>query len=248
MGEKKSESMSGTENMTMGELLKMREELGAKQFEEQVSVPKLRKLKRAHNPDYQPRQQQHNDSSKVARKEPLVKHAPEEISSKKRPPKMRQLVETEEEKVTDPRFKEDVTKFSQIAFDKRFGFVADMEKRERDQLSKKLRKVKNKELKGDIHKLINRIDQKAETRKERVEIRERETEMKRTEREKQVETGKQAYYHKQGTVGKEYRAEKEQARQAEQNEAQARKSAAKKEKKTVQREKKSVPQMRRNAE
>ena len=119
-------------------------------------MPKLRKLKRAHNPDYQPRRQLSQDSSKMAKKERLVKHAPEEISSKRRPPKMRQVVAIEKEKVTDPRFNEEVTQFSQVAFDKRFAFVADMEKRERDQLAKKLRKVKNKELKGDIHKLINR--------------------------------------------------------------------------------------------
>ena len=77
-------------------------------------------------------------------------------SSKKRPPKLRQVVPVKVEKVTDPRFLEDVTEFSQVAFDKRYSFVADMEKSERDQLSKKLKKVKNKELKSDIHKLINR--------------------------------------------------------------------------------------------
>ena len=66
------------------------------------------------------------------------------------------MVPVKNEKVTDPRFLEDVTQFSQVAFDKRYSFVADMEKNERDQLSKKLRKVKNKELKSDIHKLINR--------------------------------------------------------------------------------------------
>ena len=66
------------------------------------------------------------------------------------------MVPVKSEKVTDPRFLEDVTQFSQVAFDKRYSFVADMEKNERDQLSKKLKKVKNKELKSDIHKLINR--------------------------------------------------------------------------------------------
>ena len=121
-------------------------------------MPKLRKLKRAHNPDYQPRRQPSQESKVAAKKERLVKHAPEEISSKRRPPKMRQVVASveKEKEVTDPRFNEEVTQFSQVAFDKRFAFVADMEKRERDQLTKKLRKVKNKELKGDIHKLINR--------------------------------------------------------------------------------------------
>ena len=51
----------------------------------------------------------------------------------------------------------DVTEFSQVAFDKRFKFLADMEQNEKKILSKKLRKVKDKELKGNIHKLINRL-------------------------------------------------------------------------------------------
>ena len=66
------------------------------------------------------------------------------------------VVPTKTEKVTDPRFLEDVTQFSQVAFDKRYAFVADMESGEKAQLQKKLKKVKNKELKSDIHKLINR--------------------------------------------------------------------------------------------
>ena len=45
-------------------------------------------------------------------------------------------------------------------------------------------------------KVRSRIDQKAESRKERFEIRERETELKRAEREKQKETGKKAFYLK----------------------------------------------------
>jgi len=51
----------------------------------------------------------------------------------------------------------DVTEFSQVAFDKRFKFLGDMEQNEKKILSKKLRKVKDKELKGNIHKLINRL-------------------------------------------------------------------------------------------
>merc|ERR1719447_2070334 len=38
----------------------------------------------------------------------------------------------------------DVTEFSQVAFDKRFKFLADMEQNEKKILSKKLRKVKEK--------------------------------------------------------------------------------------------------------
>ena len=67
--------MQGTENMTMEELLQLREEMGSKQFEEEVSVPKIRQMKRKANPDYQPREK----SVKIQKSTKLVKHAPEEI-------------------------------------------------------------------------------------------------------------------------------------------------------------------------
>ena len=59
----------------MEELLQLREEMGSKQFEEEVSVPKIRQMKRKANPDYQPREK----NVKVQKKTKLVKHAPEEI-------------------------------------------------------------------------------------------------------------------------------------------------------------------------
>ena len=57
---------------------------------------------------------------------------------------------------TDPRFRSDITEFNQVAFDKRFGFINDIEQREKTILTKKLRKVKDKDRKKTIHTLINR--------------------------------------------------------------------------------------------
>jgi len=59
-------------------------------------------------------------------------------------------------KTTDPRFLSDVTEFNQTAFDKRYGFIADLEQREKKELKKRLRKAKDKDRKNDIHTLINR--------------------------------------------------------------------------------------------
>merc|ERR1712096_276222 len=129
----------------------------------------------------------------------------EEISSKKKPPKLRQVIQVQKEKVTDPRFLENVTEFNQVAYDKRFGFLAEMEQNEKKILSKKLRKVKDKELKGNIHKLINRIDQRANSRKEREEIRAVQTEWKRAERKKQTEAGKKPFFRRQSEIAKEHR-------------------------------------------
>merc|ERR1712212_690449 len=218
-------------DLSIGELLLLREQMGARQFDKERS--EARKLKRGAAQDTSDVTVDKEDEVDVKAPK-LVKHAPEEISSKRRPPKLRQVIPVAREKITDPRFKEDVTEFSQVAFDKRYSFISDMEKNERTVLQKKLRKVKNKELKGNIHKLINRIDQRAASRKERDEIRARETETKRVEREKQLLTGKKAFYHKKGSIAKEYRAEKTEQRIANYNDRQRAKMDAKKDKRSAQ--------------
>ena len=96
---------------------------------------------------------------------------------------------------TDPRYLEHVTEFNQTAFDKRYAFIGDIEDREKNILKKKVRKTKNVERKNEIHGLINRIEQRAVSRKERQQIREKETEWKREEREKQKD-GKKAFFRK----------------------------------------------------
>lgn len=58
---------------------------------------------------------------------------------------------------TDPRYMPDVTEFNQTAFDKRYSFIGDMEQREKIELTKRLRKAKDKARKKDIHTLINRL-------------------------------------------------------------------------------------------
>merc|ERR1712131_458631 len=184
------------EELSMEELLAIRAQVGAKEFAEKVTKPKIRAMKRKMNPDYEPKEKQKRENIV----EKLVKNAPEEISSKKKPPKLRQVVAVPKDKITDPRFMSDVTEFSQVAFDKRFKFLADMEQNEKKILSKKLRKVKDKELKGNIHKLINRIDQRAESRKERADIRSAQTEWKRQERQKQIEQGNKPFFRRQSDI------------------------------------------------
>ena len=69
-----------------------------------------------------------------------------------------------------------------------------MEENEKKILLKKSKKAKDPRRKSDIKKLIQRIDQRANSRKERTEIRNKIAEMKKAERQKQVETGKKAYF------------------------------------------------------
>merc|ERR1719158_167003 len=102
-----------------------------------------------------------------------------------------------------------------------------MEQNEKKILSKKLRKVKDKELKGNIHKLINRIDQLAESRKERADIRSAQTEWKRQERQKQIEQGKKPFFRRQSDIAKEHREQKETEKRSKMDSRQIAKSDAK---------------------
>ena len=104
---------------------------------------------------------------------------------------------------TDPRYLEHVTEFNQTAFDKRYAFIGEIEDREKNILKKKVRKTKNAERKNEIHGLINRIEQRAVSRKERQQIREKETEWKREEREKQKD-GKKAFFRKKVGLKRSY--------------------------------------------
>merc|ERR1712235_167359 len=102
----------------------------------------------------------------------------------------------------------------------------------------------DKELKGNIHKLINRIDQRAESRKERADIRSAQTEWKRQERQKQIEQGKKPFFRRQSDIAKEHRAQKETEKRSKMDSRQIAKSDAKKVKKQAQREKKDMPKRR----
>lgn len=228
------------EELSMEELLAIREQIGSKEFAEKITKPKIRELKRKLNPDYEEKEKSKNNPVK----KPLVKNEPEEISSKKKPPKFRQVVPVPKDKISDPRFMSEVTEFSQVAFDKRFQFLADMEQNEKKILTKKLRKVKNKELKGNIHKLINRIDQRSESRKERAEVRSVQTEWKQKERQKQIEEGKKPFFRRQSDIAKEHREQMANEKRSKMDLRQIAKSDAKKIKKQAQREKKKMPERR----
>ena len=79
------------EELSMAELLELREKMGAKDFEQQVTVPKIRelkrKLKKSQNENEIESEDETKKPTKKLEKKPLVKNAPEEASSKKRPPK-----------------------------------------------------------------------------------------------------------------------------------------------------------------
>ena len=84
------ESEIDTSEMTMGEILELRRKMGAKEFAKTVTHPKVAKLK-----GKEVRQVEKRSGATFAekRKLQLEKNAPEEISSKKKPPKLRQVVE-----------------------------------------------------------------------------------------------------------------------------------------------------------
>ena len=76
-----------TSEMTMGEILELRKKMGSKQFAKSVTHPKVAKLK-----GKEVRQTKEKETGSK-RSYQLEKNAPEEVSSKKKPPKFRQVVE-----------------------------------------------------------------------------------------------------------------------------------------------------------
>ena len=74
--------------------------MGAREFAEKIAKPKMRALKRKlnkkSNEDVEDSPNESDDSPKTQKlpeKKVLVKNAPEEASSKRRPPKLRQVVQ-----------------------------------------------------------------------------------------------------------------------------------------------------------
>lgn len=90
------------------------------------------------------------------------KHRPTEMSSKQRPPRVRDdiakdLVGVRKAKSRDPRFDSLSGRLNQDLFEKSYGFVQDYQQEEKEMLKKKLAKTKNAEEKDHLKRLLTRM-------------------------------------------------------------------------------------------
>ncbi|XP_075454954.1 ribosomal RNA processing protein 36 homolog isoform X2 [Ascaphus truei] len=137
------------------------------------------------------------------------KNQPMEMSSKRPVPYLRKVVPAKKELRRDPRFDDLSGDYKPEVFEKTYRFLEDVKKNEKEVVNKKLRKVRNPELKEKLEQLIQRMDQQEESARKKQKQREREMEFKRQQREL-AQQGKKPFYLKRGDLRKLELADKYQ--------------------------------------
>lgn len=166
--------------------------------------------------------------------EKKVKSAPEEVSSKRRTFKPRNVVNEVKRKHRDPRFDNLSGKFNEDLFQKSYSFVDDMKKDELKVVKKQFKKAKGKERKSSLHKLLQRMEEQEKAKS--VKLKRTENERKRKKEQFVARTsGKKAFYMKKSEAKKleiveKYKSLKESG-QLEKVMSKKRKHVAAKEKK-----------------
>lgn len=135
------------------------------------------------------------------------KNRPREMSSKKRVPRLRQVIPVKKQMTRDPRFDELSGTFNQEKFDKAYSFLDDIKTNERKCLKKEICKTKQPEKKQQLESLLRRMEQQAAAKKSEDAKREAEKKRKKAELEL-VKQGKRPYYLKNSEKKKLELAEK----------------------------------------
>lgn len=172
--------------LSMEELLKMREKVGSKVFDKKLTSHVSKREKTTKITELSNKKQEFMRTNK---------NRPLEMSSK-RPVRKVQGPSSSASKSRDPRFDEMCgTKFDKEVFENRFSFLTDIREKETKVLKKKLKKTKSLEDRKKLQYLIQRFDnQKRETqrRKEENEV----IRNWRREEKKKVAEGKKPYFLK----------------------------------------------------
>merc|ERR1711976_705505 len=193
---------------TIGELLELEQEIGAKEFQERAEAEKLEggNKKKRENVKFQAK-----------------KGAPLEKSSKIKPKDMfLQPVNNNAHKHDDPRFSDQHGEFKQKNFDKYYEFIDDIEQSEIDQLKKHQQKLAGKRRKGapgkttndHEHEIIGTIksrEQRLQARKTRRAERKLENK-KRKDEVQAVREGKMPYFSKKAKSNDENKPPKKDKR------------------------------------
>ncbi|CAH2246038.1 ribosomal RNA processing 36 homolog [Pelobates cultripes] len=137
------------------------------------------------------------------------KQEPLEMSSKRPVPYLRKVTHAKKELRRDPRFDDLSGDYKPEVFEKTYSFLDDIKKCEKEIVQKKLRKVRNTEVKEKLEQLLLRMDQQERANQKQQKLRERELEFKRQQREK-AQQGKKPFYLKKGDLHKLELADKYQ--------------------------------------
>lgn len=132
-------------------------------------------------------------TSRVKKRE--NKNTPTEMSSKKKVPRLRQVIPVKKRVSRDPRFDELSGTFNQEKFDEAYSFLDDIKANEKEQLKRELRKTKQLDRKHQLQSLLKRMEQQEAAKKSADAKREAERQRKKAEMEL-VKQGKRPFYLK----------------------------------------------------
>ncbi|CAD5117097.1 unnamed protein product [Dimorphilus gyrociliatus] len=123
----------------------------------------------------------------------LNKNRPSEISSKR--PKNNPVQTASLTNTRDPRFDDLSGKFSEHHFQNSYGFISEIEKREKEKIAKTIKKEKNSDKRLKLLKLKDRYEQKEKVKIMNDNKKEQLKKIKKKELE-QVAEGKKPYFLK----------------------------------------------------
>jgi len=187
-------------NMPFEEVQKLKEQLGAKVFNEAYHGKPLRK-----RPEKKAR-----FNPRSGRGQPYVKkrkHAPREESSKTRVASVREVIPVPKVIRRDPRFDGVTGSFDEKAWRKNYKFVDELKTSEKAQLKEQYRSEKDPAEKKKMKLLLQRIQNKEKTEKLK-EKQEAEREEERQANISRLKEGKKPLYKSKGSKKKEELAEK----------------------------------------
>lgn len=135
------------------------------------------------------------------------KHAPMEVTSKKRVSRMRDIISDTRPKPRDPRFDPISGPLNEGKFNKAYAFLDDYRDDEIKKLREALRKAKGEDEKEGIKRQLKSLEGKRDTNRKKAEEQRVLDEHKREEKEL-VKQGKQPFYLKKAEQKKRFLAER----------------------------------------
>eukprot|EP00731_Ephydatia_muelleri_P027395 Em0019g268a len=168
--------------VTLGELQTIQTKIGSKKFDvvlqSESSHVKKKPMKRAN------------------------KNRPREMSSKKPVPQFREVVELKKrEQRLDPRFDEQTGTLNKEMFKKAYGFLDDIQQREKQALQKTAKKTRNPNTKERAQRLLQRMESQKAAEEKEASMKALQREHRRTEA-KLISKGKKPFYLKKATQKK----------------------------------------------
>ncbi|XP_018606361.2 ribosomal RNA processing protein 36 homolog [Scleropages formosus] len=147
------------------------------------------------------------EAGPAKKKKRLNKNRPMEISSKKPAPFLRQVVPVKKKLLRDPRFDNLSGEFKPEIFEKTYSFLNDVKQKEKMEVQKMLKKVKEPNKKEQLQLLLRRMVNQESAQESKARRREKELEFKKKQRQL-VEQGHRPFFLKKSDKRKLELAEK----------------------------------------